>query len=55
MVAVNDALTGAPEKVNADAWDAWLFKLKPADPDALAKLLDAAAIAPASARHEREF
>lgn len=41
VIAVNDALSGAPEKVNADAWVTWLFKLKPADPDAVTKLLDA--------------
>ena len=41
VVAVNDALSGAPEKVNADAWNAWLFKLKPADAGAVTKLLDA--------------
>jgi glycine cleavage system H protein len=41
VTAINDALSGAPEKVNADAWDAWLFKLKPSDPSELAKLLDA--------------
>ena len=41
VVAVNDALSDAPEKVNADAWNAWLFKLKPSDPAAVTKLLDA--------------
>ena len=41
VLAVNEALSGAPEKVNADAWNAWLFKLKPSDPDAATKLLDA--------------
>ena len=41
VVAVNEALGGAPEQVNAGAWDAWLFKLRPADPGATAKLLDA--------------
>jgi glycine cleavage system H protein len=43
VIAVNDALAGAPEKVNADAWAAWLFKLKPSDPSKIATLLDAAA------------
>ena len=42
VVAVNDALTGAPEQVNADAYGAWLFKLKPADASAVDGLLDAA-------------
>jgi glycine cleavage system H protein len=41
VIAVNDALGGAPEKVNADAWNAWLFKLKPSDRDEVAKLLNA--------------
>ena len=31
VVAVNDALPGAPETLNADAYAAWLFRLKPAD------------------------
>ena len=43
VVAVNDEVTSAPEKVNENAYEAWLFRLKPADPDALSKLLDAAA------------
>jgi glycine cleavage system H protein len=42
VVAVNDALPGAPEQANQDAYAAWFFRLKPADPAALAKLLDAA-------------
>ena len=41
VVAVNDALSGAPESVNADAWGAWLFKLKPANAADVAGLLDA--------------
>ena len=43
VVAVNDALPGTPEQVNADAYGAWLFKLKPASPAAVDGLLDAAA------------
>jgi glycine cleavage system H protein len=43
VVAVNDALTQAPEGVNEDAWAAWLFRLKPASAAATAGLLDAAA------------
>lgn len=38
VVAVNDAVADAPESINANAYDAWLFKLKPAnaaDVDAL--------------------
>lgn len=41
VVAVNDEATGAPETVNADAYAAWLFRLKPAAADALAGMLDA--------------
>ena len=43
VVAVNEALRGTPEQVNADAYGAWLFKLRPADPGAVDGLLDAAA------------
>ncbi|NDP42110.1 MAG: glycine cleavage system protein GcvH [Aromatoleum sp.] len=43
IVAVNTELVAAPERVNQDAYAAWLFKLKPADPGAAAKLLDAKA------------
>lgn len=43
VVAVNDAIVSAPEKVNEDAYASWLFKLKPADASAAAKLLDASA------------
>src|SRR4051812_14127610 len=31
ITAVNDAVTAAPESINADAYSAWLFKMKPAD------------------------
>jgi len=43
ILAVNSALVDAPEKVNADAYASWLFKLKPANAADVAKLLDAAA------------
>jgi len=38
VVAINEELADAPESINADAFAAWLFKLKPsniADVDAL--------------------
>ncbi|MBC3906810.1 glycine cleavage system protein GcvH [Undibacterium umbellatum] len=38
VVGINEALADAPESINADAFAAWLFKLKPAniaDVDAL--------------------
>jgi glycine cleavage system H protein len=43
VVAVNDAVTAAPESINADAYAAWLFKIKPSDANAINGLLDAAA------------
>ena len=43
VVAVNDAVAAAPESINADAYSAWLFKLKPSDANAINGLLDAAA------------
>jgi len=42
VLASNDALAGAPEGVNEDAYAAWLFRLRPADAGELAGLLDAA-------------
>lgn len=46
VVAVNGALDGAPETVNRAPYaDGWMLKLKPADPAAVASLLDAAAYA----------
>ena len=41
VVAINDRLSGAPEAVNEDAYAAWLFRIRPSDPDALAKFMDA--------------
>ncbi len=43
VVAANAELADAPEKINADAYAAWMFKLKPDKPAELAGLLDAAA------------
>lgn len=43
VVAVNAELADAPEQINADAYAAWMFKLKPDNPGELAGLLDAAA------------
>lgn len=45
VTAVNSDLESAPEKINQDAYSAWLFKLKPADPSELEGLLDAATYA----------
>jgi glycine cleavage system H protein len=41
IVAANADLAAAPEKVNEDAFAAWMFRIKPADPADLEKLLDA--------------
>ena len=43
VIAVNAELADAPEKINADAYAAWIFKLKPSDPAEFAGLLDATA------------
>lgn len=43
VVAVNEPLVGTPEAANKDAYAAWFFRLKPSDPAAFAKLLDAKA------------
>lgn len=41
VVAVNTAVTGAPEQVNQDPYAAWLFRLKPVNASATTGLLDA--------------
>jgi glycine cleavage system H protein len=41
VVAVNGALTDAPETLNADPYgDGWICEMVPADPSALGSLLD---------------
>jgi glycine cleavage system H protein len=43
VVAVNDTLGGAPEQLNADPYgEGWICEIVPAEPDAVAGLLDAA-------------
>jgi glycine cleavage system H protein len=42
VTAINDELSASPEKINQDAYSAWMFKLKPSDPGELNSLLDAA-------------
>ncbi len=49
VVATNDDLGASPERINADAYGAWMYRLKPADPADLEKLLDSAAYEKASA------
>jgi glycine cleavage system H protein len=43
VTAVNSALTEKPELVNTSAFEAWMFKLKPANAADVDALLDAAA------------
>jgi glycine cleavage system H protein len=43
VIAANEALKDKPELVNADAFEAWLFRLKPAGEADIDTLLDAAA------------
>lgn len=45
IVASNESLSGSPEAVNEDAYAAWLFRLRPADPAALSTFMDADAYA----------
>ena len=45
VTAANTEVVDAPEKVNADAYTHWLYKLKPANAADVGKLLDAAAYA----------
>jgi glycine cleavage system H protein len=43
VIASNSDVESSPEAVNKDAYAAWMFKVKPADPGDVAELLDAAA------------
>lgn len=43
VTAFNDELTNEPEKINADPYGAWLFKMKPDNAADLAGLMDATA------------
>jgi glycine cleavage system H protein len=43
VVAANGELVDAPETVNKEPYAAWMFRIKPDNPAALDKLLDAAA------------
>jgi glycine cleavage system H protein len=40
--AVNQDLNSSPEKVNEDAYAAWMFRLRPSDPGQMGMLLSAA-------------
>ena len=43
VIDVNQSVADAPDSINADAYAAWLFKIKPSDASAIEGLLDAAA------------
>ena len=43
IVAVNADLSSSPEKINEDAYAAWMFRLKPTNVAEIDSLLDAAA------------
>ena len=43
IIAANADLANAPEKINADAFGAWMFKIKPDNAADVATLMDAAA------------
>ncbi|MEO8037437.1 MAG: glycine cleavage system protein GcvH [Betaproteobacteria bacterium] len=47
VLAFNTALDDAPDQLNEKPYEAWIFRLKPADPAQLATLLDAAGYAAA--------
>jgi len=42
VVAINDGIPDHWEEINKDAFAAWLYKLKPSNPDEVKALLDAA-------------
>ena len=54
VTAVNEAVSAAPESINADAFSAWLFKLKPSDANAVNGLMDAAAYQAYIAEKQKE-
>ncbi|HQS56800.1 MAG: glycine cleavage system protein H [Gallionellales bacterium 35-53-114] len=43
VTAFNEELTSEPEKINADPYSAWLFKMKPDNAADVAALMDATA------------
>lgn len=45
VIAANDDLAKAPQQVNADAYGAWMFRIKPDNAADIAGLMDAAAYA----------
>jgi glycine cleavage system H protein len=49
ILAFNDTLEDAPQQINEKPYEAWIFRLKPANPGEAAGLLDAAGYAAAQA------
>ena len=45
ITAGNEQVVAAPEMINSDAYGHWLYKMRPANADAVAALLDATAYA----------
>ena len=43
VIAANSELDSAPEKINSEPYDAWIFKMKPDSATDVAALLDASA------------
>jgi glycine cleavage system H protein len=43
IVAANEVLLDAPEKINEDPYSAWMFRLRPDDTAQIERLLDASA------------
>ena len=50
VVAANEALAKSPERVNADAYAAWMFRIEPDNAGDLGGLMDAAAYAGQAAK-----
>jgi glycine cleavage system H protein len=49
VVAANAELSASPEKVNEDAFEAWMYRIRPANPADVDGLLDAAGYEKAAA------
>ena len=45
IISINENLSSSPEDVNANAYEAWLFKIKPTDASQVGSMLDADAYA----------
>ena len=52
VLAVNEAVNENPESINADAFAAWLFRVRPAQPGPYLRLLDASAYAGQLEQHK---